>query len=74
MRRRYGWFAALTQSAVFVTFAAVGIFALYFVRKRRDRAKLARLKASEPPDEPAYWTDTETEPGTSGGDADADRK
>jgi hypothetical protein len=75
VRRRYGWFAALTQSAVFITFAALGILALFFVRKRRDRARLAQLKATEPPDEPAYWTEPETKTETEiKGETGIDRK
>ncbi|MGQ0814686.1 MAG: peptidase MA family metallohydrolase [Gemmatimonadota bacterium] len=68
LRRRYGWFAVLTQSAAFVSFAAIGVLALYFVRRRRDRLKMELLRATEPPDEPAYWNpgtepeaDTETD-------------
>ena len=69
VRRRYGWFAVLVQSAAFASFAAVGVLALYVVRRRRDRLRLAQLKATEPPDLPAYWTETEMgidpEPGES---------
>jgi len=57
VREKYGWFAILAQSAVFATFAALGITVLFLIRRRRDRAKLAQLKASEPPDERAYWTE-----------------
>ena len=56
IRRRYGWLTVLVQSAAFVSFASLGVFAMYFVRRRRDRARLALLKATEPPDEPAFWT------------------
>lgn len=60
VRRRYGWFAAFAQSAVFFTFAALAVIGLYLIRKRRDRVRLQRLKETEPPDEPAYWQETET--------------
>lgn len=59
VRRRYGWFAVLVQSAAFASFAGIGVLALYFVRRRKDRARLAQLKATEPPDQPAFWTETE---------------
>lgn len=57
VRRRYGWLAVVAQSTVFVTLAAVGVLALYFVRRRRDRLKLERLRATELPDEPAFWAE-----------------
>jgi hypothetical protein len=57
VRDKYGWFAVLAQSAVFATFAALGITVLYLIRRRRDRAKLVQLRATEPPDEPAYWAE-----------------
>ena len=56
IRRRYGWLTVMVQSAAFASFASLGVFAMYFVRRRRDRAKLAHLKETEPPDEPAFWT------------------
>lgn len=57
VRRRYGWLAVITQSALVVTFVSIGVVALYLVRRRRDRAKLDRLRATELPDEPAYWSE-----------------
>jgi hypothetical protein len=60
IRRRYGWLTVLVQSAAFASFAAVGVFAMYFVRRRRDRLKMEHLRATEPPDEPAFWTETES--------------
>lgn len=59
IRRRYGWLTVLVQSAAFASFAAVGVFAMYFVRRRRDRIKMAHLRATEPPDQPAFWTETD---------------
>jgi hypothetical protein len=67
VKRRYGWLAALTQTSVAFTLLAFAVLALYVIRRRRDRAHLARLKANELPDQPAYWipeeTATETETG-----------
>jgi hypothetical protein len=60
VRRRYGWFTVFTQSAVFFACAALGVLVLFMIRRRRDRHKLARLKETEPPDEPAYWDVDET--------------
>lgn len=55
VKRRYGWTVVLGQSAVFWGVAAVLLLILFAIRRRRDRARLARLKATEPPDSPAYW-------------------
>lgn len=59
VKRRYGWFAVLVQSAIYVSIISVGVFALYMVRRRRDRLKLLHMQATEPPDEPAYWLEPE---------------
>lgn len=55
VKRRYGWTVLLGQSFVFWLIAAVILILLFAIRRRRDRARLARLRASEPPDEPAFW-------------------
>ena len=72
VRRRYGWLTVLVQSAAFATFAAIGVFAMYFVRRRRDRLKMQHLRETEPPDEPAFWTETDVESGE-GIDREPDR-
>jgi hypothetical protein len=59
VKEAYGWTVILGHSAIFWLVAAVVLVILFAVRRRRDRARLARLRASEPPDDPAYW---ETEP------------
>ena len=59
VRRRYGWLAVASQSAVFFAFAALGVLVLFVIRRRRDRNRLARLKETEPPDEPAFWNEDE---------------
>lgn len=55
VKDRYGWTVLLGQSLFFWLLAAIGLVALYFIRRRRDRAKLEKLKATEPPDDPAFW-------------------
>ncbi|TVP79324.1 MAG: hypothetical protein EA352_00845 [Gemmatimonadales bacterium] len=55
VKRRYGWISLLSNSAVFWGFLAVALLVLMRIRRRRDREKLARLRADEPPEEPAYW-------------------
>jgi Peptidase MA superfamily len=55
VRHRYGWSYLLSQAVIFWFFAAAVLILLRFRRRRADRARLARLKESEPPDQPAYW-------------------
>ena len=55
VRDTYGWPVLLTHSLVLWLVAAILLLLLYAVRRRRDRAKLARLRATEPPDDPAFW-------------------
>jgi hypothetical protein len=31
------------------------LLVLLVLRRRRDRGRLARLRATDPPDQPAYW-------------------
>lgn len=55
VKRRYGWLVFVAQSAVIWAIVAVFVIALVAVRRRRDRARLEHLKATELPDDPAYW-------------------
>ena len=57
VRDRYGWLLVLSHSSVFWLGTSLVLLFLVAVRRRRNREKLARLRASEPPDDPAYWTD-----------------
>ena len=59
VKRRYGWLAVLTQTSVAFAFMALAVIALFLVRRRRDRLRLAALQASELPDDPAFWTEIE---------------
>lgn len=69
VRRRYGWLAFFSHSTVFWAFAGIVLLALFSLRRRRDRVRLAELRATEPPDEPAYWLEPteEAAPGQPGG-------
>lgn len=62
VRQRYGWLAVMAQSSVAFSIMAVGVLGLYLIRRRRDRAKLAYLRATEPPDEPAFWDEADPGP------------
>lgn len=55
VKQRYGWLLFVTQGAVLALFFTVIALALFVIRRRRDRRKLAALRAAEPPDAPAYW-------------------
>jgi hypothetical protein len=55
VKRTYGWTVIFGQSVFFWAVAAFLLIVLVVIRRRRDRARLARLRATEPPDEPAYW-------------------
>lgn len=62
VRRRYGWILMLTQTAVFWLFAGLALLVLWRWRVRRNRLRLARLRASQPPTRPAYWQGPPTPP------------
>jgi Peptidase MA superfamily len=69
VRRRYGWTLFLAQSVVIWAITATIVIALFGIRRRRDRARLARMRAHEIPDDPAYWLhddDPTSDPGGSG--------
>ncbi|HUG40476.1 MAG TPA: peptidase MA family metallohydrolase [Longimicrobiales bacterium] len=55
VKKRFGWTVLLGQSAVFWGIVAVLLVVLFAIRRRRDRDRMARLRATEPPDDPAYW-------------------
>ncbi len=55
VRRRYGFLFILGQSAVFWLLLGVVLLALFRIRRRRDRERMEELRATEPPDLPAYW-------------------
>ena len=57
VRDRYGWLMVLSHSSVFWLAMTLVLLWLVAVRRRRNREKLARLRATEPPDDPAYWLD-----------------
>ena len=62
IKRRYSWILVLTQTAVFWGFAGVCLLLLVRLRTQRNRERLARLRASQPPARPAYWEGPRTPP------------
>lgn len=59
VRKRYGWPFVLSHSSVFWLTLTFALLVLVRVRRGRDREALARLRAGEPPDQPAYWEQAE---------------
>ncbi len=57
VRRRYGWLLVLSQSLVFWAFLGALLAVMVVVRRRRGRWRMARLRAAELPDDPAFWLD-----------------
>ena len=58
VKKRYGWLMVLSHSTVFWLLLAGALAAMWFVRRRHRRTQLARLRANEPPDEPAFWSES----------------
>jgi len=65
VRKRYGWLFVLSHSSVFWLTLTLALLVLVRIRRGRDMEALARLRAGEPPDQPAYWDDASE--GTNGG-------
>jgi hypothetical protein len=59
VKDRYGWLFVLSHSAVFWMVLALVLLLMMRVRLTRDREQMARLRAGEPPDRPAFWTETD---------------
>jgi hypothetical protein len=57
VRSRYGWLLVLSHSTVFWLVLALVLLFMVRVRRTRNRERLARLRATEPPERPAYWAD-----------------
>lgn len=55
VERRYGWLMFLTHSTVFWIGLVTAVAAMFFVRIRYKRLRMARLRADDPPDTPAFW-------------------
>ena len=55
VRSRYGWLFVLSHSALFWLVLALVLLFMVRGRHRRNQEKLARLRAGEGPDAPAYW-------------------
>lgn len=56
VRRRYGWLYVLTHSGIAWTMLAGLLVAMVTLRRRHNRERMARLRAREIPDAPAFWS------------------
>lgn len=61
VKDRYGWLFVLSHSAVFWMLLALMMLMMMRIRHRRNREHMARLRAGEPPDSPAYWAEGTTD-------------
>jgi hypothetical protein len=64
VKKRYGWLLVLSHSLIFWSALSVVLLVMVLIRRRRDREALARLRAREDPDHPAYWLDAGLPPPT----------
>lgn len=63
LKKRYGWLSVVTNSSIAWLILTVVVLILVRVRRRHDRERLARLRATEPPEAPDYWVERPDEPG-----------
>jgi hypothetical protein len=56
VKDRYGWVFVLSHSALFWMLLAFVLLLMMRVRQSRNREHMARLRAGEIPDQPAFWT------------------
>jgi hypothetical protein len=55
VKRNYGWVQLIVQSLFIWIVITLLVLVLFLIRRRRDRTRLAVLRETEPPDQPAYW-------------------
>jgi hypothetical protein len=56
VKRRYGWLVLLSNTLIIWLALGLLVILLGRLRWRRNRERLARLRAREVPDDPAYWS------------------
>ncbi len=57
VQSRYGWLVVLSHSLVFWSILGLLLTGMVIIRIRRNRLQMARLRAKDEPDAPAYWMD-----------------
>jgi hypothetical protein len=63
VKSRYGWLFVFSHSTLFWMLLALVLLFMLRIRRGRDREQMARLRAGEPPDQPAYWDEAEDDSG-----------
>jgi hypothetical protein len=63
VKRRYGWLFVLSHSAVFWAVLTLASLLMWRTRRGRRRLQMARLRAREIPELPAYWRPPDSERG-----------
>jgi len=58
VRDRYGWLFVLSHSSLFWLVLATSLLLMWRVRARLNRERLARLRADEVAEQPAYWEES----------------
>lgn len=66
VRRRYGWLFILAHSSVFWLLLALVLLLMVRVRQVRNKERMARLRAAEGPEEPAFWSEEGPDTGWTG--------
>ncbi|GEM_PF-309939 len=62
VKRRYGFLLVLGQSTLFWLFLGAALLGLWRIRRKRDRERMERLRASEVPELPAWWDPPQAPP------------
>jgi hypothetical protein len=57
VRSEYGWLLVLSRSMLFWGLLAGALGGMLIIRRRYNRMRLASLRATEPPDLPAFWAE-----------------
>lgn len=66
VKERYGWLFVLSHSLIFWLVLSVLLVVMVWIRRRRNRQAMARLRARELPDRPAFWEAGDEEGGRGG--------
>ena len=62
VKRRYGFLLILGQSTLFWLFLGAALLGLWRIRRKRDRERMERLRATESPELPAWWDPPQAPP------------
>lgn len=73
VKDRYGWLFVLSHSTVFWMILALVLVVMVRVRQRYNRERMARLRADEMPDQPAFWEVDDGDGGPPEGGAGVER-